>query len=135
LIHLVAGLETNNWFTQVCYCGWRNTVDSLPQFRREAGVSLAEICSGHQTLKIVAVILSSLIILIGCLYWMTPFPGGTAVIALGVAMLIYSSDTAARRLLEWRRDYARLNWAMSWIEDISPVRLADTLRRTRPTEL
>ena len=85
-------------------------------------------------MRILAIILSSMVIVIGCLYWMTPFPGGTAVIALGIAMLICSSDAAANRILEWRREYGRLNWAMSWVENVSPSRLADTLRRTRPTE-
>ena len=73
-----------------------------------------------------------ILIVAGCLFWLTPVPGGVPAMAVGFALLICSSERAANRILNWRINSARFNKAFTWIEDISPTRLADTLRRTRP---
>lgn len=73
-----------------------------------------------------------ILIVAGCLFWLTPIPGGAPAMAIGFALLICSSERAARVITNWRINHKRFNKAFIWIEDVSPARLADTLRRTKP---
>lgn len=73
-----------------------------------------------------------ILIAVGCLFWLTPIPGGVPAMAIGFALLIYSSERAARLILNWRINNVRFNKAFIWIEDMAPARLGDTLRRTKP---
>ena len=52
--------------------------------------------------------------------------------AIGFALLIYSSERAAKLILNWRINNVRFNKAFIWIEDMAPARLGETLRRTKP---
>ncbi len=83
-------------------------------------------------MKTLAFVVSIILIVAGFLFWLTPVPGGLPSMALGIALLIYSSDRAARIITAWRNSHDRFNRAFTWIENSAPSRLGDTLRRTRP---
>lgn len=89
--------------------------------------------AGGYKLKTLTIAFAIILIVIGSLSWLTPFPGGTPAIALGLAMLICASERAANKILSWRVNHGRLNRTIIWIEDMAPARLGDTLRRTKPS--
>ena len=72
--------------------------------------------------------------LIGLLLLVSPVPGATAMLALGIALLICSSTTAARLLQRLRGNVAWLNRAFRWLENHAGEKIGDALKRTRPLD-
>ncbi|NNE24376.1 MAG: hypothetical protein HKN11_17380, partial [Rhizobiales bacterium] len=60
-----------------------------------------------------------ILIVAGCLFWLTPIPGGAPAMAIGFALLICSSERAANRILNWRINNVRFNRAFIFIEDMA----------------
>jgi len=83
-------------------------------------------------MKPILIITGSVLLLLGLLSWLTPLPGGTALIAIGLMLLICTSETAARIIMNGRLKITIFNKAMIWIEDHVPAKFSDALRRTRP---
>ncbi len=78
------------------------------------------------------IIVGSLILLIGTLSMLTPFPGGTLLIALGSSMLLCSSQKTADFVRRHRISYPRLDQSLRWIESKVGMKLSQGLRLTRP---
>ncbi len=87
---------------------------------------------GPVLVKYLLIALACGLLLLGLLFWLTPLPGGTPAIAVGLAILICTSERAARIVVKLRMRFTRVNNALAWIENAVPDRLADALRRTRP---
>lgn len=62
----------------------------------------------------------------------TPVPGGAFVFALGLTLLICTSEWFARRLGQLRLRFARVDNGMLWLEQRMGDRIGEALRRTRP---
>lgn len=84
-------------------------------------------------MRIIQIAIGSVLVLLGLISWLTPFPGGTALIAIGLTLLICASETAARAVKKSRSKIPVLDKGMIWIEEHVPAKLADALRRTRPS--
>ncbi|MGI9464779.1 MAG: hypothetical protein ACR2OM_12605 [Aestuariivirgaceae bacterium] len=85
-------------------------------------------------MKALAIIFALVLLTLGLLSWLTPFPGGTPAIALGLTILIYHSERAANAVSNWRLTHDIFNRAITWMEEKVPARLGNTLRRTRPNQ-
>lgn len=72
--------------------------------------------------------------IVGSISMVTPIPGGTLAITVGVGMIICASERAAAFIKKGREKYLRLNQVMTWMEDKMGLRLSSPLRRTRPAE-
>jgi len=83
-------------------------------------------------MKIIFITGGSLLVLLGAISWMTPLPGGTAMLAIGITMLICASERVARLVARSREKINMVNKALTWIEDHVPTKFGDVLRRTRP---
>ncbi len=83
-------------------------------------------------MKVIQIVTGSVLVLLGLISWLTPFLGGTAIIAIGLALLICASETAARAVMKGRSKVQALDKGMIWIEGYIPTKFADALRRTRP---
>ncbi len=71
---------------------------------------------------------------VGLISMVTPIPGGTLAITLGVGMIICASERAAAFIKKGREKYLRLNQVMTWMENKMGLRLSSPLRRTRPAQ-
>ena len=83
-------------------------------------------------LKPVAIALATVLLLFGVISMVSPIPGGTVAIALGLALLICTSKKFTRTIGRLRLQFPQLNTAMTWLEGRAGQRLGNTLRRTRP---
>ena len=83
-------------------------------------------------MRIITLVAGSLLLLLGLVSMVSPIPGGTLLIAAGIAMLICSSRRAAALVKRSRRRYVRLNKAMIWLEDHMGEKISAPLRQTRP---
>ncbi len=85
----------------------------------------------------VLTILALIVIFFGAVSMVTPIPGGTLLMALGLALLIYASPKA-RLCVQWARSrMARLDRIVAWLERKAGSRIAvisDTLAKTRPLQ-
>ena len=84
-------------------------------------------------MKLLMIAVAIVLLLLGLLSWATPIPGGTALIAIGLGILICTSEKATRFLQLCRRKFYRLDTMFVWIEDRVPTQLGDAIRRTRPS--
>ena len=82
--------------------------------------------------KPVAIALATILLLFGTVSMLSPVPGGTFAIALGLVLLICTSKRFARAVGNLRLRMPRLNAVMIWLEDRSGQRMGDALRTTRP---
>lgn len=76
--------------------------------------------------------LAAVLILAGLATIWLPIPTGVPLLALGMIVIIGTSRGAARMLRSRRRKTPRLNQAITWVEDRSPLKFARILKRTRP---
>lgn len=76
--------------------------------------------------------LAAVLILAGLATVWLPIPTGVPLLALGLIVIVGTSRGAARILRSRRRRTRRLNAALTWVEDRSPLRFARILKRTRP---
>ena len=83
-------------------------------------------------MRIVILTTGTVLLVLGLISMVTPIPGGTLLITVGVGMVICSSDTATRYIRNCRTKYARLDKSMSWLENKMGERLSAPLKRTRP---
>ncbi len=83
-------------------------------------------------MKIVTILAGCVLLLVGLLSMLTPIPGGTAMIAIGLTLLICASETAARFIKVCREKFNFLNKSMTWVENHVPEKLSAGLSRTRP---
>ena len=88
--------------------------------------------TGKHVMRIVILVTGSILLLLGLVSMVTPIPGGTLLITVGVGMVICSSTTAARYIQVCRIKFDRFNRGMSWLENKMGDRLSAPLRRTRP---
>ena len=84
-------------------------------------------------MKFLMMALAIVLIVFGLLSWVTPIPGGTALIAAGLGILICTSEKAAQFLMICRTRFGRLDRIITWIEGRVPARLGQAIRRTRPS--
>lgn len=82
--------------------------------------------------KPLAIALATVLLLFGAVSMLTPVPGGTITIALGLVLLICTSERFARAVGNLRLRRPRFNAVMTWLEDRSGQRMGDALRTTRP---
>jgi len=82
--------------------------------------------------KPVAIAFTIVLLLYGAVSMLRPLPGGTAAIAVGLALLICTSKRFARTVGRLRLHVPRLNTAMAWLENRAGQRLGDALRRAHP---
>ncbi len=85
-------------------------------------------------MKIGLITLASAMLILGILSMLTPLPGGTLLIAGGCALLICTSETAAKKIKHVRREKAWVNRPMTWMEGKLGRRLSGPMRRTRPVD-
>ena len=83
-------------------------------------------------MKVLFIIVSSILLVIGLVSMVTPIPGGSLLIAMGLTLLICVSETAARFVMACRSRVSFLNKAIVWVETHVPEKLSAGLRRTRP---
>ncbi len=83
-------------------------------------------------MRLIMMLLAILLLALGIISWVTPIPGGTLMLALGLTLLICSSESAAKFLKNYRRKFPKLNKVMSWIEGKTPKILSEAIQRTRP---
>ncbi|MCX2725024.1 hypothetical protein [Roseibium salinum] len=76
--------------------------------------------------------LAAVFILLGLATLWLPVPTGVPLLALGMIIIVGTSRGATRMLRMRRRHLPRLNDAITWVEDRSPLRFARILKRTRP---
>ncbi len=76
--------------------------------------------------------LAAVLILLGLATVWLPVPTGVPLLALGLVVAVGSSRGAVRLVRTRRRNLPRLNSAITWVEDRSPLRFARILKRTRP---
>ncbi len=62
----------------------------------------------------------------------TPIPGGAFLFAVGLMLLICTSEWVRCRIRSLRARVRRFNQAMTWLEDRMGPKIGDALRRTRP---
>lgn len=72
------------------------------------------------------------LIVIGLILLPLPIPFGLLTFAAGITLLLSRSQRATLILKAWRLRWRRLDRGFRWVEDISPPRLGDIIRRTRP---
>lgn len=72
---------------------------------------------------------------VGLLSMVTPIPGGTLAMTVGVGMIICASKRATDLIKKNRSTYHRLNRSMTWLENKMGERFSRALRTTRPDEL
>lgn len=70
--------------------------------------------------------------LIGLILLPLPVPMGMLTFTAGVTLLLARSQRAAMILKAWRLRWRALDRGFRYLEDFSPSRLADIIRRTRP---
>ncbi len=85
-------------------------------------------------MRITLIIIASFLLLLGSISMLSPLPGGTLMLAAGLALLICSSEKATNWLLHLRTRNNKLNRIMGWMEDHAGQRLGSILRQTRPDE-
>lgn len=78
--------------------------------------------------------LGALLSVIGLLLLVSPIPGATVMLALGIALLICSSTRAAGALQSLRTRIAWLNRSFSWLEDRAGQKIGAALKQTRPVD-
>ena len=72
--------------------------------------------------------------LLGIVMMFTPIPGSSFSLAVGIAVLICSSETAASCLRFFRSRAGWLNKVIAWLEERAGTTIGDALRRSRPIE-
>ena len=75
------------------------------------------------------------LIVIGVVLLISPIPIGVFFIACGLSSLIYSSDTVAHRIANYRGCHAKLDEQLNWVERKLNNRVSfvsDALAKTRP---
>lgn len=86
-------------------------------------------------MQLLLVIASSIALLLGLISMVTPVPGGTLLIALGLTTLIYASPKA-RLCIQWIRSrHAKINRVFFWLENKVGDKIdivGKTLAKTRP---
>ena len=63
---------------------------------------------------------------------LTPIPGGAFLFAVGLMLLICTSEWARGRIRSLRARVGRFNQGMTWLEDRMGPQIGNALRRTRP---
>ncbi len=76
--------------------------------------------------------LAAVLIALGLATVWLPIPTGVPLLALGAVVIIGTSRGAARKVRKHRRSTEKLNHALTWLENRSPLRFARILKRTRP---
>lgn len=85
-------------------------------------------------MRFILILGGSILLVVGLISMVTPIPGGTLAITLGVGMIICASERAAAFIKKGREKYLRLNQVMTWMENKMGLRLSSPLRRTRPAQ-
>lgn len=75
-----------------------------------------------------------ILFLLGLVFMITPFIGSSLAMVVGLGLIIYSSDRAAKMIRDARLKYIHINRFLSWLEDKMGEKLSKVLRRTRPEE-
>ncbi|MEP5762302.1 MAG: hypothetical protein ABJ327_23905 [Litoreibacter sp.] len=83
-------------------------------------------------MKFILIGIAIIVLLIGSVSMFTPFPGGTLLIAGGCTLLICTSERAALKIKNTRRNKSWVNAPMTWVENKMGARLSGPMRRTRP---
>lgn len=84
-------------------------------------------------LRMFLVTLGSFLTLLGAVLMVTPLPGSSIMRALGVAILICSSERAAKCLLFFQARSRVLDKVLTWLEDRAGDTIGGALRRSRPS--
>ena len=82
-------------------------------------------------MKLIHMSISYLLIALGALLLVSPFPGTLLLLFAGFSLLIGSSTVAAGHIRSQRSKSLKLNYAMSWVENRMGKRMSRTLRKTR----
>lgn len=76
-----------------------------------------------------------ILLLIGLILFVTPIIGSGLSLVAGLGLIIGSSDSAARRIKDYRIRYARLNRLLCLMENKMGERFSQPLRSTRPDDI
>ena len=76
--------------------------------------------------------LAIILLVLGLISMFSPIPGATLFLAAGFAILICSSERAARYIKAARTAKAWINKPMTWLEEKIGERLSGPMRLTRP---
>jgi len=85
-------------------------------------------------MRYILMAVAGLLLLIGAISMVTPIPGGTLLLGVGGALLICTSETAARWVMRRRSGNKWLDTGMRWMEDRLGKWISDALQRTRPPD-
>jgi len=85
-------------------------------------------------MKLLQIIISYILIIVGAISLISPIPGAALLMAVGLSLLICTSTVAASCIRLTRGKYVRLNQTMAWLENRAGERMGPILRRTRPSE-
>ena len=84
-------------------------------------------------MKVILSGLAILLLVLGLFSMISPIPGGPSFIAADCALLICTSERAARSIQAARTSKSWINKPMAWVEEKIGERLSGPMRRTRPT--
>lgn len=79
-------------------------------------------------------IFAMILVPVGLVALMLPIPGAFLVLALGITMLIATSEKSRKHIRALRARYTRFNRSMEWLEDRTGERVGAILRQTQPFE-
>ncbi len=82
--------------------------------------------------KSIAIIVGSLLLLVGTISMVTPIPGGTLMLASGSVLLICSSPWFRRCLQILRQKLNWFNRLVTWMEGRMPEKISSILKLTQP---
>jgi len=83
-------------------------------------------------IRIVLMTIGAVLTLMGLLLMVTPLPGSTLALAMGLAMLLCSSTYAARCLQLLRARFWVFDTGMRWVESRTGSAIGVALKRTGP---
>lgn len=79
-------------------------------------------------------VFAMILVPVGLVALMLPIPGAFLVLALGITLLIATSEKSRRYIQFLRAKYGRFNRSMEWLEDKAGERVGAILRQTQPFE-
>lgn len=82
--------------------------------------------------RIFLVVIGGMLLLMGAVSMLTPIPGGTFMLAGGMAILICTSPLFQLCMQALRTRFSFFNRMMSWMEEKTGERLGGALKLTQP---
>ncbi len=82
--------------------------------------------------RILVATLAIVLIVVGLVTTISPIPFGFALVVLGIGMLVGVSETARRKVREWRLRLPWFNRGLKEVQQAMPEPVAESLESTEP---